>query len=186
MIIAAVSILSVTQISAFEIITAEDFKQNLITKDILIRTADNFIVLYDASGSMGDDYKEGIKKIDAEIQILIQQNAVLPDLGYNAGLYLFTPFKPYYEMQPYNKVEFKKAIDRLPSTKTAGGFVGQPTPLAEGIKNLDPILAKLSGKTAIFIFSDGTYQLGGQKLRPLDMARNLVEKYNVRQIETGC
>jgi len=178
-IIAAVSILSVTQISAFEIITAEDFKQNLITKDILIRTADNFIVLYDASGSMGDDYKEGIKKIDAEIQILIQQNAVLPDLGYNAGLYLFTPFKPYYEMQPYNKVEFKKAIDRLPSTKTAGNFVGQPTPLAEGIKNLDPILAKLSGKTAIFIFSDGTYQLGGQKLRPLDMAKNLVEKYNV-------
>ena len=55
----------------------------------------------------------------------------------------------------------------------------QPTPLAEGIKALDPILANLSGKTAIFLFSDGTYQLGGQKLRPLDMARNLVEKYNV-------
>jgi OOP family OmpA-OmpF porin len=178
-IIAAVSILSVTQISAFEIITAEDFKQNLITKDILIRTADNFIVLYDASGSMGDDYKEGIKKIDAELQILEQQNEILPELGYKAGLYLFTPFKTYYEMKTYIKVDFRQAIDRLPSTKTAGGFVGQPTPLAEGIKNLDPILANLSGKTAIFIFSDGTYQLGGQKLRPLDMARNLVEKYNV-------
>jgi OOP family OmpA-OmpF porin len=178
-IIAAVSILSVTQISAFEIITAEDFKQNLITKDILIRTADNFIVLYDASGSMGDDYKEGIKKIDAELQILEQQNEILPELGYKAGLYLFTPFKAYYEMKTYIKVDFRQAIDRLPSTKTAGGFVGQPTPLAEGIKNLDPILANLSGKTAIFIFSDGTYQLGGQKLRPLNMARNLVEKYNV-------
>ncbi len=178
-IIAAVSIFTVAQVSAFEIITEEDFKQNIITKDILIRTADNFIVLYDASGSMADKYKEGVQKIDAELQILEQQNAILPELGYNAGLYLFTPFKPYYEMQPYNKVEFKKAIDRLPSTKTAGSFVDQPTPLAEGIKNLDPILAKLSGKTAIFIFSDGTYQLGGQKLRPLDMAKNLVEKYNV-------
>jgi len=177
-IIAAVSILSVTQISAFEIITAEDFKQNLITKDILIRTADNFIVLYDASGSMGEDYKEGIKKIDAEFQILEQQNEILPELGYNAGLYTFTPFKAYYEMQPYNQAKFKQAIDRLPNTKT-GGFVGQATPLAEGIKKLDPILANLSGKTAIFLFSDGTYQLGGQKLRPLDMARNLVEKYNV-------
>jgi OOP family OmpA-OmpF porin len=178
-IIAAVSIFTVAQVSAFEIITAEDFKQNIITKDILIRTADNFIVLYDASGSMGDEYKEGIKKIDAELEILEQQNAILPELGYNAGLYLFTPFKPYYEMKTYIKVDFRQAIDRLPSTKTAGGFVGQPTPLAEGIKNLDPILAKLSGKTAVFIFSDGTYQLGGQKLRPLDMAKNLVEKYNV-------
>ncbi len=179
LIIAAVSFFMVTQVSAFEIITEEDFKQNLVTKDILIRTADNFIILYDASGSMGEDYKDGVKKIDAELQILQQQNAILPELGYKAGLYLFTPFKSYYEMQPYNKAKFREAIDRLPSTKTAGGFVGQPTPLAEGIKNLDPILAKLSGKTAVFIFSDGTYQLGGQKLRPLDMAKNLVEKYNV-------
>ena len=178
-IIAAVSIFTVTQGSAFECVTAEDFKVNIITKEILIRTADNFIILYDASGSMADKYKEGIQKIDAELQILVQQNEILPELGYNAGLYLFTPFKPYYEMKTYIKVDFRQAIDRLPNTKTAGSFVGQPTPLAEGIKNLDPILAKLSGKTAVFIFSDGTYQLGGQKLRPLDMAKNLVEKYNV-------
>jgi len=178
-IIAAVSIFTVTQVSAFEIITAEDFKQNIITKDILIRTTDNFIVLFDASGSMADKYKEGVQKIDAELQILEQQNAILPELGYNAGLYLFTPFKTYYEMQPYSAIKFKLAIDRLPNTKTAGSFVGQPTPLAEGIKKLDPILAKLSGKTVIFIFSDGTYQLGAQKLRPLDMARNLAAKYNV-------
>jgi OOP family OmpA-OmpF porin len=176
--IAAVSIFTVAQVSAFEIITAEDFKQNIITKDILIRTADNFIVLYDASGSMADEYKEGVKKIDAEFQILEQQNEILPELGYNAGLYTFTPFKTYYEMKTYIKVDFRQAVDRLPNTKT-GGFVGQATPLGEGIKSLDPILAKLSGKTAIFLFSDGTYQLGGQKLWPLDMAKNLVEKYNV-------
>ena len=48
-IIAAVSIFTVTQVSAFEIITAEDFKQNIITEDILIKTVDNFITLYDAS-----------------------------------------------------------------------------------------------------------------------------------------
>jgi OOP family OmpA-OmpF porin len=81
-------------------------------------------------------------------------------------------------MQPYNQAEFRQAIDRLPNTKT-GGFVGQATPLGAGIKNLDPILANLSGKTAVFLFSDGTYQLGGQKLWPLEMAKNLVEKYNV-------
>ena len=180
-IIVSVVIVTVTQVSAFEIITVEDFKKEIITKDMLIKTADNFIVLFDASGSMTDPYKEGVQKLDAELQILAQQNAILPELGYNAGLYLFTPFKTYYEMQPYKREEFKRALDRLPNTKTAGSYVGQPTPLAEGIKNLDPILAKLSGKTAIFIFSDGTYTsgFGGQKLRPLDMARNLVKKYNV-------
>ena len=178
-IVAAFSIFAVTQVSAFEIITAEDIKQNVVTKDVFIKTADNFIVLYDASGSMSEPYKEGVTKVDAELQILKQQNEILPELGYNAGLYMFTPFKTFYEMQPYNSAAFREAIDRLPDTKTAGNIVGQPTPLGEGIKRLDPILANLSGKTAVFIFSDGTYQLGGQKLWPLEMARNLVNKYDV-------
>ena len=173
--IVSVAIFTVTQVSAFEIITAEDFKKEIVTKDVLIKTTDNFIVLFDASGSMADPYKEGVQKIDAELQILAQQNAILPELGYNAGLYLFTPFKTYYEMQPYNREEFKRAIDRLPNTKRAGNYAGQPTPLAEGIKNLNPILANLSGKTSVFIFSDGTFTKGS----PMDMARNLVEKYNV-------
>ena len=113
-IIVSVVIVTVTQVSAFEIITVEDFKKEIITKDILIKTADNFIVLVDASGSMADSYKEGVQKFDAELQILKQQNAILPELGYNAGLYLFTPFETYYEMQPYNREKFKQAIDRLP------------------------------------------------------------------------
>ena len=178
-IIGGVAILTVTQISAFEIITVEDFKEEMIIKEILVKTADNFIVLVDASGSMADPYKEGVQKIDAEIQILQQQNAILPELGYNAGLYLYTPFETYYEMQPYNREKFKQAIDRLPTTIKGGKYFGSATPLAEGIKKLDPILAKLSGKTAVFIFSDGKFTFGSQKLHPMDMARNLVEKYNV-------
>ncbi|MGD8266661.1 MAG: hypothetical protein PVF55_00745, partial [Desulfobacterales bacterium] len=118
--------------AAFEIITEEDITQNIITREMLVRTADNFIILYDASGSMADAYKAGVQKLDAELQILRQQNAILPELGYNAGLYSFTPFKSYYDMQPYNRVAFQKAIDQLPNTETAGSFAGQPTPLAEG------------------------------------------------------
>ena len=70
LIIAAMSIFTVTQVSAFEIITAEDIKQNLVTKDYFIKTADNFMVLYDASGSMAEPYKDGVQKIDAALQIL--------------------------------------------------------------------------------------------------------------------
>ena len=166
--------------AAFKIITAEDIQKNIITRDMLIRTADNFIILYDASGSMAEEYKAGVQKLDAELQILRQQNAILPELGYMAGLYAFTPFKAYYEMQPYDRVAFQRAIDQLPSTETAGSFAGQPTPLAEGLAALDPILGKLSGKTAVFVFSDGTYTYNRvTKRRPLDEIKPLADKYNV-------
>jgi len=129
---------------------------------------------------MADEYQPGVQKLDAELQIMQQQSAILPELGYMAGLYTFTPFKAYYEMQSYNQEAFQQAIDKLPSTKTAGNFAGQPTPLAEGIAQLDPILAKLQGKTAVFIFSDGTYTFDKvTRKRPLDVAKPLVDKYDV-------
>ena len=166
--------------SAFEIITADDIQQNIVTRDMLIATADNFIILYDASGSMAANYKPGVQKLDAELEILKQQNKILPNLAYNAGLYSFTPFKAYYDVQPYDRQKFQAAIDQLPNTKTAGGFEDQPTPLAEGLAALDPILAKLEGKTVVFIFTDGTYTYNRvTKERPLDAAKPLVEKYNV-------
>jgi OOP family OmpA-OmpF porin len=176
----AVVLMTATQAYAFEIITAEDIKQNIVTREMLVATADNFIVLYDASGSMADEYKTGVQKIDAELQILRQQNDILPNLGYEAGLYSFTPFKAYYEMQPYDRPAFREAIKQLPNTETAGGFAGQPTPLAEGLAALDPILAKLEGKTVVFIFTDGTYTYNRvTKQRPMDVAKPLVDKYNV-------
>ncbi|MGD9333163.1 MAG: OmpA family protein [Desulfobacterales bacterium] len=166
--------------AAFEILTAEEIKTNVIKTDVFVRTADNFVVLVDASGSMKDPYRDDVTKLTAELEILKQQNALLPELGYNAGLYLFTPFRTYYEMQPYNRDQFAAAIDSLPkTTREASTLADQPTPLAEGIKALDPILAKLTGKTVVFIFSDGTYTFGGQKLRPLDTATALAQKYNV-------
>ncbi len=166
--------------SAFEIITEEDIQQKTITEDMFIKLADNFIVLYDASGSMADEFKDGIQKLDAQRRIMLQQNIILPELGYNAGLYKFTPFKTHYEMQTYDRMAFQRAIDTLPNTKTAGSFVGQPTPLAEGIAKLDPILAKLTGKTAIFIFTDGTYTYNRvTKQRPLDAAKALAAKHDV-------
>ena len=165
---------------AFEIITEEDVQQKTITEDMFIKLADNFIVLYDASGSMADEFKDGIQKLEAERRIMLQQNVILPELGYNAGLYKFTPFKTYYDMQVYDRMAFQRAIDALPTTETAGSFKGQPTPLAEGIAKLDPIIAKLSGKTAIFIFTDGTYTYNRvTKQRPLDAAKALAAKYDV-------
>ena len=173
--------IAVTSVSAFEIITKEDIEKNVVSKEAFIKQADNFIVLFDSSRSMADTYPaSGGQKIEAAREILRQQNAILPNLGWNAGLYTFTPWKEHYGMAPYNKAAFGQAIDSLPTTRTSGKIVGQPTPLADGIDRLNPILSKLSGRTAVFVFTDGTYQrVEPKKLWPVDAAREVAQNHDV-------
>jgi OOP family OmpA-OmpF porin len=51
--------------------------------------------------------------------------------------------------------------------------------LGNAIKNLDPILAKVSGETAVFIFSDGQFTLSQPKIWPVPAAREIASKYDV-------
>ena len=148
----------------------------------LVRIASNFIVLFDSSRSMGERFgNTNMTKIEMTKKMLAERNKELPDLGYNAGLYSYTPkFKfgikkalvPYYPMKRYNKEAFAKASDSLP-TKAGGSTLLQPA-----LRELEPILSGLSGRTAIFIFTDGTYSknLGAT---PLELARQLERKYDV-------
>jgi len=183
-----------TGVNAFELVTTTE---TVIVNDIeidIVKTADNFIVLYDTSGSMGDLYKDtGKKKIELEKAIFKLRNAILPDLTFNAGLYTFAPqsislstktLKPYYAMQPYDKAKFDKAIDQLP-TEAKG-----PTLIQQGLTELDPILAGLKGHTVIFVVTDGTYtdrdgHVKKQEIfeedtdSPVGIAKTLAKKYNI-------
>ena len=146
----------------------------------VVKTADNFIVLFDASGSMQDQYGyTGQKKVELAKQIYEARTARLPELDWNAGLYLYTPWKSFYDMQPFNKEAYADALDQLAAYKPSIMFRNQPTPLGDAIKNLDPILAKLSGKTVVFIFSDGQFSLSQPKIWPVPAARELASKYDV-------
>jgi OOP family OmpA-OmpF porin len=146
----------------------------------VVKTADNFIVLFDASGSMQDPYgKTGIKKIDLAEAMFKDRASQVPELDWNAGLYLYTPWKTFYEMQPFDKAKYGQAIDEMAAYKPSLMYRNQPTPLGAAIKNLDPILAKLSGKTVVFIFSDGQFTLSQPKIWPVPAATELASKYNV-------
>ena len=150
-----------------------------IVKEV-VKTADNFIVLFDASGSMQDQYgKTGMKKIDIAETMFKERAARAPELDWNAGLYVYTPWKSFYVMQPFNKMAFAEAIDKMKAYKPSISYKNQPTPLGDGIKKLDPILAKLSGKTAVFIFSDGQFTLTGTKTWPLPAAKEIASKHDV-------
>ena len=149
-----------------------------------VKTADNFIILFDTSGSMGDPYKDtGMKKVDVAKGILKERNQLLPDLDWNAGLYTYTPFSTYLDMQRYFKVQANAAIDKLPTVKP-GTYkeraTQEPTPLGEGIRKLDKILSGLLGRTVVFLFSDGTYTLRRYfEVEPVPEAQKLASKYDV-------
>ncbi len=146
----------------------------------VVKTADNFIILFDASGSMQDIYKDtNMKKIDLAEAMFKGRAAQVPELDWNSGLYLYTPWKSFYEVQPFDKAKYGQAIDEMAAYKPSIMYKNQPTPLGTAIKNLDPILAKLSGKTVVFIFSDGQFTLSQPKIWPVPAARELASKYNV-------
>jgi len=145
----------------------------IITKEI-IKTADNFIVMFDSSSSMKEPFQDtGLTTLDAAKKLLKDRNAILPDLGYNAGLYLFTPFKPIYMMQKYDRDKFASAIDQLP-VKASGATLMQ-----QGLLKLDGVLSELSGRTVVFLFTDGMYSRMPGSKKPVEIARGLAEKYNV-------
>ena len=146
----------------------------------VVKTADNFIILFDASGSMQDIYKDtNMKKIDLAEAMFKGRAAQVPELDWNSGLYLYTPWKSFYEVQPFDKAKYGQAIDEMAAYKPSIMFRNQPTPLGTAIKNLDPILAKLSGKTVVFIFSDGQFTLSQPKIWPVPAAKEIASKYNV-------
>ena len=158
--------------------------EKMTLEEKYVKTADNFIVLFDSSGSMGEPYKDtGMKQVEVARKILKERNQILPDLDWNVGLYTYTPFQTYLDMQPYFKVQADAAIDKLP-TATAGAYkekaTQDPTPLGEGIRKLDKILSTLAGRTVVFLFSDGTYTLRKYfEVEPVPEAQKLANKYDV-------
>jgi OOP family OmpA-OmpF porin len=162
-------------LSAAEILTEEDFTKKVVVEEDFIKLADNFIVLFDASNSMKRQYKKDVPESRYEIAKTILKDKVtaLPDLGWNAGLYLYTPYTELEPMAALDKPGWSAAVDSMPADPKG------PTFLAQGLRKLEPTLQGLSGKTVVFIFSDGQYtQFEGVK-QPEDYTREFASKYNV-------
>jgi OOP family OmpA-OmpF porin len=167
--------LMATQAAAFEIITEEDLVQKTVMKTDFIKTADNFIVLMDTSQSMNHRWQKDSTKSKLEVakEILMNGEKNLPDLGYNAALYEFSPFEALYPMGPLDKEKYAQAINSIKADAEGATF------LPRALRNLEPVLQGASGKTVVFVFSDGTYsEIAGMK-DPGDIATELAEKYNV-------
>ncbi|MCG8634343.1 MAG: VWA domain-containing protein, partial [Desulfobacterales bacterium] len=161
--------------AAFEIITKKDIIQGVVVREDLIKTADNAIILFDSSSSMDKPYKgTGMTRYEVAKNILEDRNGYIPDLGYNFGLYLYTPWKEVYPLQPYDREKFAASLETLPEKARTGTF------LTDGLRRLDKILASLEGRTAVFLFTDGSYRTKGAGMKsPAAIAESLSKKYNV-------
>ncbi len=165
----------ISNIWAFEIITQDDIRQGLIINVDLVKTADNAIILFNSSSSMNKPYKNtGMTRYEIAKKVLMERNEYFPDLGYNFGLYLYTPWKAVYPVQKYDRNKFFQALESLPKKATKATF------LTDGLKRLDSILATLEGKTSVFIYTDGsdTNKGGGMK-KPAEIAAELAKKYDI-------
>ena len=165
----------IAPVNAAEIIYQEDIIQNVVTKDVLVRTADNVIVLVDASSSMAFSHRKYKKtNYDLEKEALNAGYSRLPDLGYNVGIYNFSPsWKEIYPVQKFDAAKVSAAMQQLPA-KPSGR-----TPLVGGLEKLEGVLKGLSGKTVVYIFSDGGWEQAAGKKDPGDKTAELARKYNV-------
>ena len=163
------------QVMAAEVLTVEDFKQKIVAEDHLVKTADNAIFMFDGSSSMGDMFKDtNTPKVKILRDFLIERNTYFPNLGHNFGLYEYAPkFKEVYAVQPYDRQSFGDALDQLPSEASG------PTLLEQGLEKIEPVLQKLSGRTVVFLISDGTYSTYKGSKYPVLKAQEYADKYNV-------
>jgi OmpA-OmpF porin, OOP family len=165
--------------TASQVIAAEKvIEQETVTttsqEPELVKTADNFIILFDSSSSMNEPYgKTNMTKLAAAKEILKEKNKTLPDLGYNAGLYLVSNFKPIYAVQKYDREKVAAALDQLPE-KGSGA-----TLFVESLSKLRDVLKQLSGRTVVFLFTDGEYTPTPGMKKPSQIAKELSDKHDV-------
>jgi len=161
-------------VQAGEIIYADDIKQNVITKEVLVKAADNVIVLVDSSSSMGETNKTYNKiNYQLEREALTAGFNRLPDLGYNIGVYRFTPWEVVYPIQKTSPAAVAAALSKLPE-KPEG-----PTPLLQGLDELDKVLKGLKGKTYVYLFTDGGYIKLKNQPSPWEKTAMLAHEYDV-------
>jgi OOP family OmpA-OmpF porin len=166
---------------AFRLVTREMIEEEVVVETDLVKTVDNFIILFDSSSSTNQDVPgKTISKVQATKAFLKERNAWFPDLGYQAGLYLYTnvdtltnTFKAIYPVQPYDRDGFAVALDELPD-KGRG-----PTMLQAGFKGLRKVLDNLPGKTGVILFTDGNISQTQGPKSALQIAQEIARDHNV-------
>lgn len=138
----------------------------------MVKKIDNFIIFLDQSGSMAMTHATmGKKKIDLALDTIDAMVEVIPGLDYNSAMFMFAPFQAESQPMKYNK---KTLDDAAAAINTKYEIYNRTTPMGNGLMDLDPVIAGLSGKTALIMFTDGDSNIGAD---PIAQAKALYAKY---------
>ena len=147
-----------------------------VKQRVYVQKIDNFLIIFDASTSMGDRYK-GRTKFDISKNIVSNMNKTIPDLKLQAGLRTFGPkhgtskeTNLIYGLTEYTTAGLENAIQSIimPSGLSP---VGDPLSVAR------QDLESTTGKIAVIVISDGKET---QSIPPIQAAENLKSDYGAR------
>ncbi len=150
--------------AAKQVNTLPSFEPHKFDKNMYTAKADNFLILFDASSSMGNSFN-GTKKFEIAKAIVQRMNDTIPEMGQTAGLRSFGHSskvsdqltKLFYGMEKYSSHNLDNTFEKI---SEPGGF----SPLNEALDAAGADLKGLPGQTALIIITDG-----------LDMPGNVLE-----------
>ncbi|WP_319583203.1 OmpA family protein [uncultured Pseudodesulfovibrio sp.] len=137
----------------------------------MVKKVDNFIFFVDQSGSMAMRNADGIKKIEKAKSDMLALNAAIPSLDYNSAVVLFAPYEVQCAPKPYSDANVAAAVNGIDADYE---IFNRRTPMGAGLDDINPLLGKMSGKTALIIFTDGESNYGTD---PVAVAKNMYAKY---------
>jgi OOP family OmpA-OmpF porin len=130
---------------------------------------DDFYLLIDMSGSMGEDFKDyDMSKYAMAKATLKRMNGEIPELGYRGSLVSLAPYTMRLDLETYETAAMEYAINGLPDDVRR--WFGYPTPLGKGLQQLEDDLPPVGRRTAVVIFSDGGQNQG---VSPVEVAEYL-------------
>lgn len=126
--------------------------------ELCAKRIESFNYLVDYSGSMMMNFKPlGKPKIALAKEVVTKINAMVPDLGYNGGLYSFAPYGSVTTQGPWKRDTLAKG---MASFKDNLEIFGRLTPMGNGIEAHNAVVSKMTPRAAVILVTDGESNRG--------------------------
>jgi len=151
----------------------------------LVKKVDNFLVIFDASSSMGEQYK-GESKLNRGLRIAQYLNQTIPDVDLVAGLRMFGRRAVFslettsllYGMTAYTKSGFTDGLNLI---RYARGYSPMELAITAAVQDLSPT----KGKIALIVISDGKDMGSAPLLAAKHLAAGLGDRLCIYTIQVG-
>ena len=131
--------------------------------EICQKRIESFNYLVDYSGSMMMNFPSvGKTKMAVAKEVIKRVNDMVPELGYQGGLYTFAPYGAVVNQGPWVRSTLAAGVDSLKDNlETFARF----TPMGDGIQAHNGIISQMTPRAAVILVSDGESNRG---ISPID------------------